>query len=215
NVVTQNVEQLRPFVDLIADELNVKNVVLTELSLESTTEFGVIRRLTVNSRALGPRIGKQVQAVIASSKAGDWSEADGRVLVGGVELFEGEYEMDLVADLAGGKEGEATDYIGILAGGGFLILDGVVTNELAREGAARDLVRLVQQARRDADFDVSDRIKLVISGNAEVASIVAEHAELIQSETLTVDLTVNEETPSKQPGIIGEDLAVGVVVARN
>jgi isoleucyl-tRNA synthetase len=214
NVVTQDVRQLEPFVDLIADELNVKAVKLTELSLESTTEFGVVRRLTVNSRAVGPRLGKQVQAVIGASKAGDWSEVDGRVVCGGIELLEGEYELDLVADLGGGKDGANTDFIGILAGGGFLILDGSVSAELSREGAARDLVRAVQQARRDADFDVSDRIELQVFGNAEVASIVAEHEALIKHETLTIALTVTDEVSQVAPTIIGDDLAVAVTVKR-
>ncbi|MEN9752840.1 MAG: hypothetical protein RL670_531, partial [Actinomycetota bacterium] len=214
NVVAQNVQQLAPFAELIADELNVKAVKLTELSLESTTEFGVVRRLTVNSRALGPRLGKQVQAVIGASKSGDWSEVDGRVVCGGIELLEGEYELDLVADLNGGKDGANTDFIGILTGGGFLILDGSVSPELSREGAARDLVRLVQQARRDADFDVSDRIELKILGNAEVASIVAEHEALIKHETLTLALEVVDEVSQVAPGVIGDDLAVAVTVKR-
>ncbi|MEI6590805.1 MAG: class I tRNA ligase family protein, partial [Actinomycetes bacterium] len=213
-VVTNDAKKLEPFAEIIADELNVKQVKLTELSLDSTTEFGVIRRLTVNSRALGPRLGKQVQAVIQASKAGDWSEKAGTVIAGGVELLEGEYELDLVADLAGGKDGDQTDLIGILAGGGFLILDGAVTAELSREGAARDLVRLVQQARKDADFDVSDRIRLVVAGNAEVVALATEHEELIKSETLTVEYELVETQDVATPAFIGEDLAVMVTVTR-
>jgi isoleucyl-tRNA synthetase len=135
-------------------------------------------------------------------------------VAGGVELLPGEYEIDLVANLAEGKDGEATDLIGILPGGGFLILDAAVTNELAREGAARDLVRLVQQARKDADFDVSDRIRLVVTGNAEVVSIASEHAELIKSETLSLELELIDGTGSGAPSFIGEDIAVFVTVAR-
>ena len=48
----------------------------------------------------------------------------------------------------------------MLPGGGFVVLDTAVTPELAAEGVARDLVRAVQQARRDAGLDVSDRIAL-------------------------------------------------------
>ena len=213
-VVTKNADSLAAFSELIADELNVKLVNLTELSLDSTSEFGVIRRLTVNSRAVGPRLGKQVQSVIQASKAGDWSETDGKVIAGSVELLAGEYEIDLVANLAGGKDGEVTDLIGILPGGGFLILDAAVTSELAREGAARDLVRLVQQARKDADFDVSDRIRLQVIGNPEVLSITEEHSDLIKSETLALELELVVGEGNGTPSFIGDDMAVFVTVSR-
>ena len=169
-VVTKNVDALNDFADLIADELNVKQIKLVELSMESTNEFGVIKRLSVNARAAGPRIGKTVQAVIQAAKAGDWSEINGVVTAGGVELVEGEYELDLVANLAEGidEASEKIEFIGILPSGGFVILDGKVTPALAAEGLARDVIRAVQQARKDADLDVSDRIKLTITAAEDV-----------------------------------------------
>jgi isoleucyl-tRNA synthetase len=189
NVVTKNVSALEDFADLIADELNVKTVRLVELSLESTSEFGVVKRLTVNSRAAGPRIGKSVQAVIQSAKSGDWSEKDGEVVAGGVALEIGEYEIDLVADMTDALDGvEKTEFIGILSSGGFVILDGKVTPELAAEGLARDVIRGVQQARKDADFDVSDRIALTVVADASVIEAVHHHAELIKGETLSLEL---------------------------
>src|SRR5690606_38306822 len=106
--------------------------------------LGITRRLTVNARALGPRIGKQVQQVIAASKAGDWSADDaGVVTAGGVVLEHGEYELEFVAE-------DPTAAIGFLPGGGFVVLDTVVTPELEAEGLARDVVRAVQEARRAA-----------------------------------------------------------------
>ncbi|BDS50292.1 isoleucine--tRNA ligase [Rhodoluna lacicola] len=202
-VVTKNVAGLNQFAEIIAEELNVKNVELVEMSLDSTTEFGVIKRLTVNSRAAGPRIGKNVQAVIQAAKSGDWSEVDGTVIVGGITLIEGEYEIDLVADTSTNTDGQATDHIGILPTGGFLILDGKVTAELAAEGLARDVIRAVQSARKDADFDVSDRIKLTLKAADDVLAAVAEHSELVKSETLTLEL----ETISS--GTLANSVAVG------
>jgi len=72
---------------IIADELNVKEVNLVELSLDSTTEFGVMKRLTVNSRVLGPRVGKEVQNIIGASKSGNWSQEGDKVICGGIELL--------------------------------------------------------------------------------------------------------------------------------
>ena len=214
-VVTKNVNALNDFADLISDEMNVKQIKLVELSLESTSEFGVMKRLTVNSRAAGPRIGKSVQAVIQAAKAGDWSESDGVVVAGGVKLVQGEYEIDLVANLTEGIE-EATEkveFIGILPSGGFLILDGRVTPALAAEGLARDVVRAVQQARKDADFDVSDRIKLSVTAGADVIEAVLNHDELIKGETLSLELTATVGDASGGV-VVGENQLVVVAVVK-
>ena len=208
-VVTAKAADLEPFSDIIREELNLKNVTLVELSLDSTTEFGVAKRLNVNARAAGPRLGKSVQTVIQAAKAGNWTEVDGVVTVDGVALEAGEYELDLVADFAGGAEGEApTDLIGILPGGGFLILDGAVTAELAEEGLARDAIRLIQQARKDAGLDVSDRIKLSVTGAASVLAAVATHRELVMTETLALELDAIEAELSE-----GSELGDGQLIA--
>ncbi|MEN9970570.1 MAG: hypothetical protein RLZZ229_778, partial [Actinomycetota bacterium] len=214
-VVTKSAEALGEFADIIAEEMNVKNVTLVELSLDSTTEFGVVKRLTVNSRAAGPRIGKSVQAVIQAAKAGDWSEVDGVVIAGGVALVEGEYEIDLVADLSEGiAEEAATEHIGILPSGGFLIVDGAVTPELAAEGLARDIIRGVQQARKDAGFDVSDRIKLSLTASDEVLAAVGEHSELVKSETLTLELETSSSTALENAIAVGDGQQVQISVAK-
>ncbi|MEY4494560.1 MAG: hypothetical protein RL570_675, partial [Actinomycetota bacterium] len=212
-VVTKNVAGLNQFAEIIAEELNVKHVELVEMSLDSTTEFGVIKRLTVNSRAAGPRIGKSVQAVIQAAKSGDWSEIDGTAVVGGIALIEGEYEIDLVADTSTSSDGEVTDHIGILPSGGFLILDGKVSAELAAEGLARDVIRAVQSARKDADFDVSDRIKLTLKAEDDVLAAVAEHSDLVKSETLTVELETVSTGSLNNPVAVGDGQQVQVHVA--
>ena len=214
-VVTANASALGEFSEILAEELNVKSVALVELSLDSTTEFGVIKRLTVNSRAAGPRIGKSVQAVIQASKAGDWSEAEGVVTVGGITLIDGEYTIDLVANLADGADDSVvTEHIGILPGGGFLILDGNVTADLAAEGLARDVVRAVQQARKDAGLDVSDRIRLTLEAADDVLAAVETHSELVKSETLTLELETKSGSSLENPVAVGDGQQVQVTVAK-
>jgi isoleucyl-tRNA synthetase len=214
-VVTANASALGEFSEILAEELNVKSVELVELSLDSTTEFGVIKRLTVNSRAAGPRIGKSVQAVIQASKAGDWSESEGVVTVGGITLIDGEYTIDLVANLADGADDSVvTEHIGILPGGGFLILDGNVTADLAAEGLARDVVRAVQQARKDAGLDVSDRIRLTLEAADDVLAAVETHSELVKSETLTLELETKSGSSLENPVAVGDGQQVQVTVAK-
>ena len=70
------------------------------------------------------------------------------------------------------------------------MLDTEVTPELAAEGLARDLVRAVQQARRDAGLDVSDRIALTVAGSADVLAAARTHEALITGETLATSYDV-------------------------
>ncbi len=186
-VVVAGAERLEGFESVIAEELNVKTVRLLGEDHPDATSYGVSQRLTVNARAAGPRLGKDVQAAIRASKAGDWSVSDeGVVTAGGLVLEEGEYALETVA--AGGDD-SAT---GLLPGGGFVVLDTAVTPELEAEGVARDLVRAVQQARRDAGLDVSDRIALTVSAPASTADAARTHAGLIQRETLAASFEVRE-----------------------
>ena len=209
-VVLRSSQGLEPFKNLIADELNVKLVNLVELSLASTVDFGVTKRLSVNARAAGPRIGKTVQDAIAAAKAGDWSDVDGVVTAGGIELQKGEYSIDLVA--GGGDAEQQTDLIGILPGGGFLILDSSITPELAAEGLARDTIRGVQQARKDADLDVSDRIRLSITAEPSVIDAIRSFEDLVKSETLALELQLIEGQASRIS--VGENQAVDVFVEK-
>ncbi len=127
-----------------------------------------------------------MQLAIKGSKSGDWSVAeDGTVTAGGLALVEGEYTLETVAGSA--DDDTAT---GVLPGGGFVVLDTAVTPELAAEGLARDLVRAVQQARRDAGLDVSDRIALTVGGSEAVQAAARTHEALIAGETLATSYAV-------------------------
>ncbi|MEX0427579.1 isoleucine--tRNA ligase [Nocardioides sp. DS6] len=176
------------FEGIVADEVNVKSVRLLAADDPEAEKYGVTQRLTVNARAAGPRLGKDVQLAIKGSKTGDWSVAeDGTVTSGGLALREGEYSLETVAGAA-----DDSIAVGMLAHGGFVVLDTVVTPELAAEGLARDLVRAVQQARKDAGLNVEDRISLVVAGGEAVRAAATTHAELIASETLATSYDVVE-----------------------
>ena len=103
---------LEAFASIISDELNVKAVRLLDVASEEAQGMGVEQRLSVNARAAGPRLGKQVQTVIKGSKSGDWSvDEAGTVTSGGIALAEGEFSLDLVAGESAAMEGRA---VGVL-----------------------------------------------------------------------------------------------------
>lgn len=187
-VVLPDSAALSGFEGLVADELNLKGVRLLDLDTPEAASYGVEQRLTVNARAAGPRLGRDVQQAIKGSKSGDWSVAeDGTVTAGGLALVEGEYSLETVAGSA--DDASAT---GVLPRGGFVVLDTEVTPELEAEGLARDLVRAVQQARKDAGLEVSDRIALTISGDAATVAAARTHEALIAQETLATSVEVVE-----------------------
>jgi isoleucyl-tRNA synthetase len=137
--------------------------------------------LSLVPRVLGPRLGGAVQNVIKAVRAGDWTVVDGVVTAGGVVLADGEYELKLVA--------ADVEHSAPLSGAaGVVVLDTMVTPELAAEGLARDVVRVVQQARRDADLNVSDRISLTVSASPEVTGAVQRHEAFVAAETLSTSV---------------------------
>src|SRR4029079_4775473 len=166
-VATPDAAALEPFAELVADEVNVKEVVFTD-DLAGHCE----QVLTVVPRALGPRVGGAVQQVIKAVKAGEWSLVDGSPVAAGVTLQEGEYELRLIA-------ADAEHSAPLPGGEGVVVLDTEVTPELAAEGLARDVFRVLQQARRDADLDVSDRIAVSVSASPEVRAAVSAYSGFV------------------------------------
>jgi isoleucyl-tRNA synthetase len=170
-------DALSPFTSLIADEVNTKHVNLTD----DITSFGDVV-LTVLPSVLGPRLGPDVQKVIKAVRAGDWTRtSDGAVSVLDRRLAGDEYSLRLVPrdpDRARALPGED----------GLVVLDTDVTPELAAEGLARDVVRLVNQARKAADLHVSDRIRLSLVAPDDVWAAVEAHKSYVAAETLAVEV---------------------------
>ncbi|MFF3570396.1 isoleucine--tRNA ligase [Nocardia jiangxiensis] len=180
-IAAADAERLRPFTDIVADEVNVKRVDLTaDVAAHGRFE------LVVNARAAGPRLGKQVQTVIKAVKAGEWSESpEGVVTAAGVELLPEEYTQRLVA-----AEPEST--AALPGNAGLVVLNSEVTEELEAEGWARDLIRDLQETRKSLGLDVSDRITVVLDVPADRAEWAHTHRDLIAGEILATTLTFGD-----------------------
>jgi isoleucyl-tRNA synthetase len=201
-VATPDAEALRPFADLVADEVNVKSV-----EFAADVDAYCRQVLTVVPRVLGPRIGGAVQQVIKAVKEGDWSLVEGAPVAAGVTLREGEYELRLVA-------ADADNSAPLPGNAGVVVLDTTVTPALAAEGLARDVVRVVQQARREANLDVSDRVAVVVAGGDGVRSAVAEHRDFVAREVLASTIDLTEGDLDGFEGEVGESERITVTVAR-
>jgi len=184
-VVSPLAADLAQFEGILREELNVKSVELVQLAEHTASDYGISHRLSVNARAAGPRLGKHVQKVIRAAKEGVWSEENGVLSADGIALEPHEY--DLVLETSGRPEGEA---LALVPGGGFMLLDTVTTLDLEAEGMARDAIRVVQEARKNAGLDVSDRIVLALNVSPGNAEALRQHADLIAAETLAVGFAV-------------------------
>jgi isoleucyl-tRNA synthetase len=194
-VAVDDPQRLAPFADLIADELNVKEVELTD-AIDTYGRF----ELTVNARVAGPRLGKDVQAAIKAVKAGEGVvNSDGTLTAGPAVLQPDEYSSRLVA-----ADPEFT--AALPDGAGLVVLDGTVTPELEAEGWAKDRIRELQELRKSTGLDVSDRIRVVMSVPAERADWARTHRDLIAGEILATSFEFGEP-------IDGAEIGDGVRVA--
>ncbi len=168
-----------PYRALIADEINVKSVVLTD-------EIGDAGRLVlhVEPALVGPRIGPATQKVITAVKAGDWQQhPDGTVVAAGIELALGEFRLQL-------RPTDETSGRALPDESGIVSLDLTLTPALAAEGTARDAVRLVQSARKAAGLFAADRIELTITVPPAAAEAIETHRRYVMDQTLAVAMTL-------------------------
>ncbi|MHB1129587.1 MAG: isoleucine--tRNA ligase [Ilumatobacteraceae bacterium] len=195
-------EMLQPFTGLITDEVNVREVVLT-------TDVSDLPRkeLQLRPELLGPRLGAKTQSVFAALKRGEWKQLGDAVLVDGTELQPSEYFFKV------GRSGhslEDASAVSVLSDGeGMVTLDMQVTPELEAEGAARDVVRLVQQARREAGLAVSDRITLTLGFPQPLRGQVEGHMETLKRETLALSV-VWDDSLAPTTELDGISIALGV-----
>jgi len=192
---------LQPFVSIITEEVNVREVKLT------ADVAGVARHeLQVVPAALGPRLGGDTQKVIVAVKKGDWKQQGEVVVAGGYELQPHEYQLKLLAAVG---DAETTASSALPDGLGVVLLDIALNPELLAEGTARDIVRIVQQTRREADLGVSDRIHLILGLPDDVAQQVAPFVDYICAETLAERLSYNKDA-SRTTDLDGTPIYVAV-----
>jgi isoleucyl-tRNA synthetase len=221
-VVAPGAAGLADYADLVTSEVNVAELKLLDLADVGEADFGIERRLTVNARAAGPRLGRDVQTAIRAAKAGDWSQSpDGVVTAGGIALQDGEFSLDtVVSGQPGGTPESDSRSVAMLAGGGFVVLDSTVTPQLAAAGLANDVVRVVQQARRDAGLAISDRIRLTVTGDPTVWEAVVNHQDTLVRETLADAVGASSDLAALPVGdgvveaTVGDGLRVRVKVEK-
>ncbi|HJZ37297.1 MAG TPA: isoleucine--tRNA ligase [Solirubrobacterales bacterium] len=173
--------------DLVTAELNVK-----ELDFVSETGDLVSYEIKPNYRALGPRFGKNMPQVAAALAALDPARVAATLAAGGEVGISidghdhtlGPDDITMALKPLDGYEVEAE-------AGHAVALQLEIDEELRREGLAREIVRAVQLARKEAGLEVTDRIALGLTGDAEMLAVAREHEAYIVGETLATDFNLD------------------------
>lgn len=199
-VVSEQAEALSSFAELIASEVNVKDV---RLLTPAESGLSVSTELSLNPRAFSPEIRKLTSQLFKAQKAGEWQVSeDGASCVFSGVMVEGtpvslSGEQFSVTTSVNADEGQVAD---VLANGTFVVLDTELTPELEAEGYVRDVIRAIQDERKNAGLHVADRIDLTLTVPAERVGAVEAHREMIAHETLALSVSVEA----------GEKLSVSV-----
>jgi len=177
--------------DQILEELNVKTL---EFIARDASHMSY--RIKPNLPRIGKQYGKQIPAIRAALEAADGAEIAAKA----------ERDEDIVINVPTGEltltgedlliETSATEGFACAEDGGYLTeLDTALSDELLDEGIARELVRSVQDARKQAGLEVSDRIVLGIAGSGAVEKALAVHRDYVMSETLATEWMVGQPEP--------------------
>ncbi len=187
-VVSENAPSLAPFAPIIASEVNVKQV-----DFETPDQSGLKIRndLTLNPRAFPAEIRRQTSNLFKAAKSGQWEMVEGAQTVRFPEVLVDGAPVELSGDqfsLVVRVEAEGYEAASVLDSGCFVVLDKTIDEELEAEGWARDLIRHIQDTRKNASLHIADRINVALVVPQERLAALDKHQDLIKHETLTIDL---------------------------
>ena len=195
------------YVNIIEDELNVKNVTFTD-DVRDFTSYTFKPQL----KTVGPKYGKQLGGIkeylssLDGNAAMDELKAKGALVfdVAGTEVRLSEEDLLIEMSQKEGYVSEADNYMTV-------VLDTNLTPELIEEGFVYEVISKIQTMRKDADFEVMDHIRVAINGNERIADIVRKNEAAIAQKVLADEILI--DTPleiSREWNVNGENVTIGV-----
>ena len=209
-IIGKNSQRILPFKEIIADEVNVKNIEIAD-DFSNLAEL----KLQINFKKIGAKYGAKIKEITNASKAGDWKKiSENEIEICGVKLIDDEFELKLATK----NIDEKKFAIIALPSNDYLVsLDIEITKDLEDEGIARDIVRAVQQNRKDANLEITNRIKLeIFSSNLRILEVANSFAAYIKEQVLADDLKTSMQKVSAkftfENKLDDGDLMVGINV---
>lgn len=195
------------FLPVIAEELNVKSVEVTD-SVRAFTTYTFKPQL----RTVGPKYGKHLGAIRAYLAALDGNAAmDELERDGHLAFTDGDEEIVLTRDDLLIEMSESGHFESLSDKGVTVVLDKNLTPELIEEGNVREIISKVQTMRKDSGFEVTDRIRLSFAGSEKLLGVAERNREEIAEETLAVSVTKGDTYAfTKEWNVNGESLIVSV-----
>ena len=187
---------VKNYIELIKEEVNVKKIIIKKKIDEEGEE-----ELKIIPSKLGPRIGSKVQDCIRLAKLGEWKNIDGKIIVGDINLEENEYELEskIIND-------ESSQ---IVMGENIIVsLDINLDEELIREGISRDVIRLIQNLRREKNLDVSESIDININADEGIIRAIKENYSYICNQVLANKIELGKDTNKDSEKISGYNIDI-------
>ncbi|PKL36866.1 isoleucine--tRNA ligase [Candidatus Peregrinibacteria bacterium HGW-Peregrinibacteria-1] len=189
-------------IEVIKEELNIKEVEIT-----TNAHDLICKTISINASIIGPKLGSEVQKIIQDARDGKYElTLDGKVQIGGHLLEEGEFELKIQ-----GKEGVNLAHDDGVA----ITLNTVITPDLEAEGYARDIIRHIQDTRKEENFNVDDRIIIIAhTDNDDLRSIINSHQDYIKTETLAKELHLSDIQQAKPIKLSPYSMSVSIVISK-
>lgn len=180
-IIGNDIEDLKKYKDIIADEVNVKNVIF-ESDIDKIATFVI----EVDLKKLGSKYGEKLRDIMKAVKENKWKKADDdKIEIANTILEKDEYSIKLK------PKKESKNMQALSNNKAIIELDFNITPELELEGLARDLIRIIQQNRKDANLVLSDRITLSLKTSSQkLIKAIQDNAEYIKNQTLAKELDI-------------------------
>lgn len=183
-IIGKNLQEIAKFSEIIKDEVNVKSVEIQE-NLDDLAELN----LKINFKKIGAKYGPKIKEIMAAAKSGNFTKiADNEIEIAGINLVDDEFDLALTPKT---NEESSAVTVALPDNSSLISLETKITEDLANEGIARDIIRAVQQARKDADLDVSDKILLQISAEKNITDAAQSFENYIKEQVLADDLKIS------------------------
>ncbi|MDR1494863.1 MAG: DUF5915 domain-containing protein [Rickettsiales bacterium] len=182
-IIAEDTSDLDEFSAIIMDEINVKSIEFLN-NIENFSENKII----LNFQRLGDRVGSKMPDLLRAAENNDWKiTSAGLLKICGFELITDEFSIQF--------RSKKKDVLPVVGHNILIKLDMELTDELRCEGAARDLVRVIQQFRKDSNLDVSARIELFIRTDYPLLiRALDKYRTYIEEQTLAKNMTISKDS---------------------
>ena len=186
-LIGKNAQRILPFSEIIAEEVNVKEIKI----VEEISQFAE-NKLQINFKKIGAKFGAKIKEITNAIKEGNWQKIDDRTIkIAGVELVDDDFELKLTTKTIDEKKSAIMP----LASNDYLVLLSIeITKELEDEGIARDIVRAIQQNRKDANLEITNHINLeIFSSNQRILEVAKDFETYIKHQVLAENITILQQ----------------------